>query len=55
MTHYKYASGKPAWKPRRGTTAAREANAIDQLVKAGMASRWLPLQNVEDAIKLAGL
>jgi len=54
MTHYqKY--GRPGWPSRGGQQSELLNNRRESLVRQGRASWWLPLRNVEDAIKAAGI
>lgn len=55
MSKYKQATGKPQWLPRRGQKSGLEANHRNGLVRKGLASRWAPFRNVDDAIERAGL
>ena len=54
MTKYqKY--GKPGWKPRSGQQSDLTNSRRESMVRQGKASWWLPLRDVEGAIKAAGI
>jgi ABC-type cobalt transport system substrate-binding protein len=54
MTKYQQ-YGKPGWTPRSGQVSALLQNRRASLVRKGLASWWLPLRSVGDAIKAAGI
>ena len=54
MTVYqKY--GRPGWQSQCGQKSGLDNSRRESLVRKGLASWWLPLRNVKDAVRKAGI